>query len=540
MRITEEKLNNLQEILKNSEYPMYAELLSNYLIKYSDKENQMIGFVGDDLVGKSTIINMILGNKLLPASVIPSMAEITLKYGEKEKILVSTGETEKNNLAELIEEDNFVEIVTPNGFLNENSVIIKEFHGLFNKQKLNNIVLMSEVYKCDSIVMIMSAEHLFSESECIFIENYIQYVGANRLFLIVNKLSSLAESDIEHVLAYVQKQISGRFSDVKWTIYNDLNRTTSIIERYGNKDIKEEVLLLLDIDKEQKNDSLRNMLKYIKEQLQTDVDVLKKAQIKGMHEVKHENEKLAEKKKLESATMEEVLVEFKQKKNMAIDQVDEFLKNQFDLILTDLLNRFEDSSNKYMWYEKEMESNWQKAIAAASDSTNKFALETILKDVEWINEILQTKLGLCSTSFQISAENIKRNEKLVPYGLYKKYAPIGVGGMVIIGYCLSRITGAVIGLGGGLIACSYLGIKDKVQNEEIKREISSKIRDVSFEVRKISRKDIETIYDSMVTEFEREAMCIINTKYKFIDIENYAQKDKMDKIQEIINYIEED
>lgn len=539
MKITEEKLNSIHEKLKNAEYSMYADLLSSYLVNCDDKENWIIGFVGDDLVGKSTIINVILENELLPTSVIPSMAEVTLKYGEQEKILTSTGEAEKRTLAELIEADNFVEVITSNSFLKENSLVIKEFHGIINKQKLSNITLMSEVYKCDAIVMVMSAEHLFSESECIFIENYIQYVGANRLFLVINKLSFLAESDIENVLEYVQRQIAGKFSDIKWTIYNNLNRTTPLIERYGNKDIRDEMLLLLDMDKEQKNNFLRNLLQYIKEQLQTDVDALKKAQIKGLDEVKSENEKLAEKKKLELASIEEALIEFKQRKNMSVSQVDEFLKKQFDFILKELVNEFEDSPNKYVWYEKELESNWKKVVAVASERTDKFALETILKDIEWINEVLQTKLGLCPESLQISADNIKKNEKMAPYDLYKKYAPIGVGGLVIIGYCLLRITGAVIGLCGGVIACSYLGLKDKVQNEDIKRELSSKIKEVSFEVRKISRKDIETIYDDMVIKFEREAKCIIDAKYKFIDSDNYVQKYKTDKIQEVINYMEE-
>src|SRR5699024_998186 len=131
----------------------------------------------------------------------------------------------------------------------------------------------------------------------------------------------------------------------------------------------------------------------------------------------------------------------------------------------------------------------------------------------WLNDLLNTKLGGSLFEVSISNKGLNSESNMIPYGTYKKYALIGIGGGVVIGYCLFRIVGATIGFGGGLLAYSYLEIKDSAQINEIQRQLTSKIRDISSDTRKISKREIEKIYTEVLAEFQKEATEIIDAKY---------------------------
>lgn len=536
----EEKWADIQESLRNLGYSLYADLLSNYSEKRKNERNHLIGFIGDDLVGKSTIINMILGEEVLSTSVIPSAAEITVRYGESREVFLSSEKIEdSSDIEELIEEKNKIVFNIPNTFLKDNCLEFREFHGLLSKQKIKDFSFMLEVYKCDAVVLVMSAEHLFSEAECLFIENYIQYVGASHILLVVNKLSIVADSDIDHVLEYAQKQVTSKFSNVKWSIYDFENRNISTIAKYRDRNIREEIIHVCNTNMKVNDVSVNNMIQYIKSKLYFEMEELKAEQGKSEAEIKRKNEKIAEQKEMEKASIEIAIVEFQQKRNLAVNAIDSFIKEKFDEISVGLSRAYSEAVDKYLWYENEFEDNWRKSVSAVSEKTDKFASEEVFKDIEWLNSILQTKLGVIPINVDISEENLATKEKISPYGTYKKYASIGIGGGVIIGYCLFRIVGAVIGLGGGILAYSCLNAKDKAQDTEIQRDIASRIRDVSTEVRKLSKRDIEKLYDDVLSEFKKQAKEIIDSKYMFTNIKKSDFTKKIVKVSELIKDMEE-
>lgn len=539
MRLLEERLNHIQELLRKSKYVLLADMVAIYLAKGKKAESQAIGFVGDDLVGKSTLINFLVGDGLLPTGIMPSLAKVTLKYGETERILTSAGEADRSALDELIEEGDSVEIFAPNDVLKAHSLVMKEFHGLMNKKKLNDLALMSEVYQCDAVVLVLSAEHLLSEPECLFIENYVRYVGPSHLILIINKLSSVDKGDASHLLDYAKKQMERKFSHVKWRIFDGGEKGHLADSRYDSKDMKEEILMMAKIEWEMESNSAKSMLQYIQGELKKEIEPLKEDKKKGLDEIRRKNEKTAQQRELELTSIEEAFIKLKQKGNLAVEQADAFIKRQFDDISRDLLNDFSASLDKYNWYNHELESKWQKAASIASEKTDSFVIEIILRDIEWINETLQVKLGLEPEAFHLPAEKMRRNEELLPYGTYKKYTIIGTGGMVVIGYGLFRMVGAAIGIGGGALAWHYLGVKDNEQMEGVKSELSSKVREISNEVRTISRRELEAIYGKMADEFKREAQRNIEHKYKFTENNTDALDDRINKIQEIITCIEE-
>ena len=540
MNRTLKGLIEIQNVLKENGYPIYADLVSNYVIKYKGREKRVIGFVGDDLVGKSTIINLFLDRNILPTSVIPTVAEISINYGEEERVFLKSGEEAGfNNITELGEEESFLNIVISDEFLREHLLEIKEFHGLLGKQKISDMTVMSEVYKCDVVVLVMTAEHLLSESECAFIENYIQYVGVNHILLVVNKLSAISNNDVENVLKYVEKQFDRKFPKVRWTVFDRDKKNQKFASKFNNKNIKEEVLLLCGKADELDCISVDNMLHYVCSCLEEDIKRIEKEQEKSEEDIKRKNEKLKEQKEWDEASIEETLIEFQKKRNETVKRIDTFIKNKFEEIFRDIIKKSSKAPNKYSWYENELNVYWKKRISDISNKIDEYAEEEVAKDIQWLNALLQTELRINFVTADMPDENLKYDDKITPYGTYKKYAPIGISGGIVIGYCFFRIVGAVVGLSGGLLIYKYLGVMEHSQDDEIQRSIDLKVRDVADEVRKLLRKDIEKSYDEAILEFKRVSKDIIDSKYRYIDINKSEYSEKVEKLSAIVKMIKE-
>lgn len=531
-------LYDVQKKLMLSGYEKLAGVVGDYIEKAERHGSFHIGIVGDDLVGKSAVINAILNEKIIPETVLPSSAEISVKYGKSNEIRNQNNQiVEGEELLRLIEDDDAVSIVTPNEFLRENKVEIKEFHGLLSKQKMSDMFWMSSIYKCDAVVVVMSAEHLLSENECSFINNYIQYVGENHLLLVVNKLASVAENDVEHVLKYAQKQIEAKFPKIKWAINNIDDRYSGVVSKYTNIGAVEGIKTLCGESKDADSHANDNLISFVRDELHTEIENLKEKRGKSSEEIKISNQRILEQKELEKATIEEELLEFTQRRNTTVEKVDSFIKKEFANISDALIEEYDNSKDKCKWYDNELEKSWKHRVSSASERSDDFIGNMIVGDVKWLNHILDTSMKSQGININIPIEQLNVT-KVKPYGAYRKYVPIGMGGGIVIGYCLFRLVGAVIGLGGGMLAFSYLKFIESSQDEEIKRGISSQVRDISSEVRKLTRIDIEKIYDGIIAEFKKEVDNILDSKFRTIDGNSEELDSKISELQMIISKME--
>ena len=530
-----EKLREISNLLGDCNNKELAGLLVNFIESHSKGGTKTVGFVGDDLVGKSTIINYILGENVLPTTIIPTTPEITIKYGDKYSIYDEQGVmVPDSDLVQLEEISSNVTIVANNSYLKDKSLEFKEFHGLFSKKKLDDISLMIDIYKCDAVVLVMTAEHLLSETETMFISNYIKYGGAKNILLVINKLSLVADSDADNVIDYVEKQIQLKFSEVEWSIFDDTGKYEKILNKYNKTDVKKEFEKLLGPEKI--NDEyvlLKGVLEYIK------IHEVEKLEKENIDEIKNKREKLLQQKELEAMSIESTMLEFQQRQHDSIEEIDTFIKREFDKLSVDINDRFSDAVDKFLWYNSEFEDVWENGITAVASRVDEYVTSRINDDTTWLNSFFHTNLSTEYTNIDIKYKGQANEECGIDYGKYRKYLPIGIAGGVGIGFFLFRIIGAVISIGGGFLAYTYLKLKDIAQSDELKNKINSKIRDISYETRKASNKEITKIYEDILREFKREASEFIEMKYKINAVEAGSYKEEISKLTKIIRKIEE-
>lgn len=536
-----EKLQQISNLLVECNNKELAELLANFIESHNKDGTKTIGFLGDDLVGKSTIINYILDYNVLPTTIIPTTPEITIKYGEEPSIYDEYGVmVSDNDLLQLEETSSNVTIVANNSYLKDKSLEFKEFHGLFSKKKLDDISLMIDVYKCDAVVLVMTAEHLLSETETMFISNYIKYGGAKNILLVINKLSLVADSDADNVIDYVEKQIQLKFSEVEWSIFDDTGKYEKILNKYNKTDVKKELEKLLG--PERINDEyvlLKGVLEYIKTHIESQKLEVEKLEKENIDEIKNNREKLLQQKELEAMSIESTMLEFQQRQHDSIEEIDTFIKREFDKLSVDINDRFSDAVDKFLWYNSEFEDVWENGITAVASRVDEYVTSRINDDTTWLNNFFHTNLSTGYTNIDIKYKGQANEECGIDYGKYRKYLPIGIAGGVGIGFFLFRIIGAVISIGGGFLAYTYLKLKDIAQSDELKNKINSKIRDISYETRKASNKEITKIYEDILREFRREASEFIEMKYKINAVEAGSYKEEINKLTKIIRKIEE-
>lgn len=528
----------IQNALKSSGYTAYADLISNYISKAEKKGKHVVGFIGDDVVGKSTVINSILEKDILPTGILPTESEITIQYSKDTNIILDDRESiDISELQAFSTESNRLNIGIPSRFLLDNQLEFKEFHGLLQKSKLDKMEMMADVYQCDAVVLVMSAEHMFSELETIFIKNYMQYVGKDHLLLVVNKLNTLDKDEAERVLQYTDKQVSNKFPGIKWTIMDAENMHHDIVSKFISKNIKEYIPILCSSRGEADQSAVNNMLKYIQIGLEENIKVFEENRRKTEEDILRYNKKLSQEKEKDELTIKGDLLEFKKGKHKLKDNVDSLIREEFTKLSDRIIMNYKKKSNKHSWYENEMEGYWNKNISDISVKVDSFVASELEKNIQRLNDVFKNRLDIKINPIIISSGNIKGCGEITDYGQYKKYIPIGIAGGIILGFRLFRFIGAVSSLGVGFLIYNYLLTKDKEQDRNIEDKIASDVKAVSEKVERLANEEIEKTYVDIVSEFEKEAKTLLDTKYQFKEIKHTEISEQHKNILEIIDLI---
>lgn len=177
--------------------------------------------IGSFSRGKSTMINALLGNKILPAKLTPTTAVITvIKYGEQPaakiyyrdsslspreipveelpQYLVIPKKQYNNDSATLI--DNTIEMVEIYYPLElcKNGVEIIDSPGL-EEDLIRQEITMRFLRQCDAAVVVLSCQQLLTLQEEHFIDNELKKRGFNKLFYVLNFADVLSQEDEQDI-----------------------------------------------------------------------------------------------------------------------------------------------------------------------------------------------------------------------------------------------------------------------------------------------------------------------------------------------------
>lgn len=529
MGLTEE-MKALDDALRKAGYVVQADWLQFCMY---NSEKHKIAIVGDYTTGKSTLINSLLGKKVIKTSVIPTENKIVITKGESDTIILENDErVPLDRFDSILEDDSDIRIEIASEQLNNLEII--EFPGFINKKILNNIQAMGELYLCDAVILVMGANHLLSETESFFLDNLSSYIGEDKIYVVINKLDLISETDIARIVDFAKKQMAQKHPDIKWCFLHEELLTDYSDLTVGINAVKEFVEIIC---KREKNSINETAFREIKKELSMFV-ALEEKRIRELNEKEKTEEeedkiKKEQQRSIEKTRLENALLEFRGKKNKTIAQIDEYIDKIFKEMGASIVLKFDEASDKYIWYKEKFPVVWSDEVRKASRKTDQYILECIEDDITWLNSVSQVKSEMNGVCSAIEIEGIHNTYTGKKYGTVKKYLPIGIGGGVVIGFCLFRIVGASICLGGGVLFNLYLNYLDQQQNSELASSIQEDMNKISRSSRTITKGEILKIYERVEFEFSSNIEKYLHQKYQ-VDMDKIDYSSMLLNISEIM------
>ena len=177
--------------------------------------------------GKSTLLNALLGEDILPSSVIPLTAIPTfIRHGEErtvqvhyqdrgreETIACHSPEEMNRTLLEFVSEEAnpknrkgiaSVEITHPSRILRD--VILIDTPGIGSTHRHNTEMTLNFLPQCDAALFLVSADPPITEVEVDFLRHVREKIAC--IFFVQNKVDYLTEHERETVLAFIKKVLS--------------------------------------------------------------------------------------------------------------------------------------------------------------------------------------------------------------------------------------------------------------------------------------------------------------------------------------------
>lgn len=254
-RILRERLGGMLSDASEVINDLNMSTASDNLDKLSKKVNNdtfKIQVIGTFSNGKSTVINSLLGEEVLPAYALPTTAVINeIKYGEKKEailyfrnplpenlpaslsakaldhmkkhekkdipplrinyneiedyVVIPMGEDPKEMLLESPYEK--VELFWPLPMLKEGVEII-DSPGL-NESDTRARVTMDYLSKADAILFVLAADRLCSKDEMEFVENNLSAYGFTDPFFVVNRFDLIQEREKDRVIKFAEMKLAG-------------------------------------------------------------------------------------------------------------------------------------------------------------------------------------------------------------------------------------------------------------------------------------------------------------------------------------------
>jgi GTP-binding protein EngB required for normal cell division len=169
--------------------------------------------------GKSTFINSLLGEKVLPTAVVPLTSIVTLiKHGEKETIEVHFTNGQKKTISRLQLSDyvtergnpenekevKHVEVSYPSDYLKD-GVFIIDTPGVGSTFENNTEMTYNYLPRVDAALFLLAVDPPISQAEITFLKDVKQYV--EKIFFIQNKIDYMSEEECQESMLFSKQVI---------------------------------------------------------------------------------------------------------------------------------------------------------------------------------------------------------------------------------------------------------------------------------------------------------------------------------------------
>jgi GTPase SAR1 family protein len=202
------KLDELYNITDELGYTSLSVKIKDYR-NTVDNDQFIITVVGEFNRGKSTLINALIGDDVIPTGILPTTATINIiRYDEKKRIIIHNTDNETFEIpfnkesfldyTALVNFDpnrvKFVEITLPSPLL-EDGVVLVDTPGVndINEQRIE--ITYGYLPISDAIIFLLNSTTPLKMTEVDFLTNHILSNNIDKIFFVSNQVDLLDDSD---------------------------------------------------------------------------------------------------------------------------------------------------------------------------------------------------------------------------------------------------------------------------------------------------------------------------------------------------------
>lgn len=205
-----------------------------------------VAIVGEFKRGKSTLINALLGQEVLPADVLPATATLNrVTYSETPYVMVEY----KDGGSERVDINKLADYVTKLSYESElkaetvkqatvyydtsfckNNVDIIDTPGLNDDEQMTNVTL-SILPEIDAAVFVISANSPFSQFEKEFLEKKMLSSDMGRIIFAVNCFGTFSKEDEDRIVETVEKRIGSYVMEKAKAVMGEDSKEFAVYKR---------------------------------------------------------------------------------------------------------------------------------------------------------------------------------------------------------------------------------------------------------------------------------------------------------------------
>jgi len=434
-----------------TDFPELSSKIVNIETKVKEELFNLV-IVGQFKRGKSTLVNALIGDSILPTAVIPLTSIVTIvKYNPEEKITVHFTDAQpkiiqRDQLAEYVTEKlnpnnvkhvESVEIELPSKFLSE-GVRLVDTPGVGSVYAHNTDTAYSFIPNSDASIFLLTPDQPLSQTELEYLRNIKSFV--NKIFFVLNKIDLLTLSDLNEVMSFIVNTLTKELGDdfnesfkskiklypvsAKNALNAKLTRDQDLLGKSGLPELEKTLLEFLSTEKSELliNNAVRRTQELINE-----AGFLVKLQLKAMKE-SDENLRIkiskfetfiSETNKQQQEIIELIRSAVKKTIDLLDEDIETFKKDKFPKLEIDLKNVAETNKKlKASEFSRELDKAIIEIISASveqwrvtedmkiKEGFNRYASSLLDRLNKLVDEIYQESASL----FDIAFERIEENE----------------------------------------------------------------------------------------------------------------------------------
>ena len=218
-------LQELSEVAGSLAAKSVKERVDKTLVQKLEEDRFHLVVVGEFNHGKSSFVNALLGESVLPVGVTPTTAAIHhLKYAEKPESTVvyqsgkresiPFGDTRKFavNGGTSVDEVDYLEVGYPAGLLKER-VLLVDTPGVNDLSLQRADITYSYIPRADAVLFLLDAGQILKESERQFLQEKLLKASRDKIVFVITKWDILDEEEKKEALAYARAQLANLVKD---------------------------------------------------------------------------------------------------------------------------------------------------------------------------------------------------------------------------------------------------------------------------------------------------------------------------------------